>query len=1213
MRFGGADDGPTLLENSVLVTRGHPIIMTTEMVDSSNSFLSSVVPGVTVQIGGRSYVLRRTGFEVQSITAAAYGGATFRLTLTHGGMTSTTACLPDTATANTIDEAVSSMESVGGSGNVKVTRIGSGSHGDPYQWTLYWSLQGNINQIVVEECTPPSPGGVVYASTLVECGTVSHQRIEMMTESSYISGSYVSLNYGSESTPCLPWGASAELVKEELQKLPSLSLSSISSFTFNTMGLDAAPQPSVPLTGGTYVNGAVVRGQDIVINGCDDGGSSRAYQIVSIAEDGASVTFDEQVSCDSTETAASAYILMSDAIEVVRSGSGNGTTEIQQVTVTATSPVSDQADQGFFALRLKLQENSQTWWTTTCIEYGATADAVQAELDALDVSIAGHIGVTRLGDGSAKWGYGYKYFLYFEGKFAESSSPVLRDIPEVQVVKPDNCGDVGNVLEPALSLTASVTFGSTLVTTSETVSSLLRPGDRVSIDSSTRFYTVLRVEESNFELASAYGGLTRADALVNLVSGGLPLVVVDTIVNGQVSWTYDVYFVHPSISQADILSISTCIESSWDLIQGMHHLSDVNTLSVGGSSQLSTVALFSTLPYTGNGLEFGLFLLWEGTWQAVDVMEWEVTASTFSSALDGIVGANEASVSLDANRNGLEKSINIRFDGSNANGPISMGLAMSSSPGTDFMSVNTSSDASGAFEWNVDSLHGDDAFDAAVVEVKYNGLSEFQLSVTFWDFSVPSSTYDTRALDSNLLYNVDYAVYGLNSATATPLVHVSLVKDPGSFSSLSVGDTWRLFVSSAGLSASLLSNELYSAVLESSFPTTDTTAASELCIDNPYVGPSGIETMWLIPQMFTVRSPGTMIQSITVSNKDSSWDNEATGVPSYRLTLGSTMDVCVTWNAEDFEIEELFTLSGVTDVTVTRRLDPIEAPNGYYYILYFENGPSDIITVDGSYNCGSGTSVFNEVGSQEVVVSAVVSPGDSSGVPLTSTALGLGDIVDSHIQKRYLGGDGTIPLNVYKITGSQYSVTFESNIGGSIPTISSSAANLGGSGAQVLPFSSLTNGYLPTSHDIGPLYIGIPYGIRVAAETAMGIGSYSESSTTAASATIPSGTPGPVQSLSTDVVIHYNEIQTVQLLSAHVPEVQSVTTSAPHIVDVQLIHASSSVNPFGLFFPEIQRLTVSSISTIINGEFALSYTSFTPIGGTSGSLVLTTESTGCLS
>ncbi len=1183
----------------MLVTKGHPIITTTLQSD----LLSAIVPGETVQVGGKNYVLKRTGLEVQSITAAAADGATFRLTLTHSGVTSTTTdCLPVTATESEIEDALASMESVGGPGNIKVTRIGSGTHGDPYRWTLYWSLVGDINQIVVNECTPPPLDGVVYASTLVEGGMVSHQRIELTTENGHIDGSYASINYGPDSTSCLPWGASAEIVKDALQKLPSLSLESISSFTFDTTDLDAMPQTSIKLTDDIYVNGAVVRGQDIVINGCGDG-DSKVYTIVSVAEDGTSVTFDEHVSCESTGTAASAYIFMNDAIEVVRSGSGNGVTEIQQVTVTATSPMSPQPGQGFFALRWRLHENSQTWWTTNCIEYGATAEVVQAELDGLDVSIAGHIVVTQHGDGSAKWGYGYKYTLSFEGSFAESMSPVLGDIPEVQVVQPDSCGDVGVILE-TLPMTASVTYGSTSVTMSGTVSSLLRPGGRISIDSSIRFYTISRVEDEHVELESAYSGLTKADATINGVSGGLPLVDVDTIVNGHVAWAYDVYFVHPSISEANTLSLSTCDQSLWEHVHGMRHLSSVTTISTGGSSQLSTVTLTSTLPYAGNSLEIGLFLLWEGAWEAMDIMDWDITSTLFSSALDNIIGASEATVSLDTSPNGFEKSIYILFDGSGVNGQISMGLAMSSSPGTNFKSTNTSSDASGVFEWRVDSLKNDDVFDAAVVEVEYTGSDEFQLSVTFWDLATaPSSTYNSISLASNLLYNAYYAVYGLNTFTGVSLVHVSLVQEPESLSSsLSVGDTWRLFVSAAGLSTSL-PDGYYSSVLESSFPTA---AASELCIDAPYVSPSGLENMWLVPQMFTVRSPGTMVQSITVSNKDSSWDNAATGTPSYRLTYGSTVDVCVAWNAADFEIEEYFSLSGVTDVTVTRRLDSIVAPNGYYYTLYFENGPSDTVEVDGSYDCGSGTSVFNEVGSQEVVVSAVLSPGYSSGVTLTPTSLGLGDLEDSLIPKRYLGGYGTKPLSVYKNTGLQYVVTFQANVG-AIPVITSSDIGLGGSGAKVLPFTPLVNGYLPTLYDIGPLYTGVPYGVRVAAETKVGIGSYSEST----AVTIPSGPPGPVQSLSADVVLHHDEIQTVQLLSAYVAEVQSITTSTPHVVDVQFILASS-VSPFGLFFPEIQRLTVSSISNITDGEFALSYTTLTPVGGTSGSLVQTTETTGCL-
>jgi hypothetical protein len=136
-------------------------------------------------------------------------------------------------------------------------------------------------------------------------------------------------------------------------------------------------------------------------------------------------------------------------IIVTRTGSGNSLAEIQQIVLTSDVPVQEGASAGY---RLRWNHNEQDA-ITDCISYHATSDDVQAALDAMHCAsgacspscdgpdgicdnsvLAGHIRVTREGDGSSTWGYGYTLAFTFEGPIEGGNSRVLSNVPELEVV-----------------------------------------------------------------------------------------------------------------------------------------------------------------------------------------------------------------------------------------------------------------------------------------------------------------------------------------------------------------------------------------------------------------------------------------------------------------------------------------------------------------------------------------------------------------------------------------------------------------------------------------------------------------------------------------------------------------------------------------------------------------------------------------------------------
>ncbi|KAE9300891.1 hypothetical protein PR003_g22649, partial [Phytophthora rubi] len=117
---------------------------------------------------------------------------------------------------------------------------------------------------------------------------------------------------------------------------------------------------------------------------------------------------------------------------VTRSGNGTSQTEIQRIRMTANAEVT--GTNGLFQVQFTL--NGQTS-ATTCLPYGILAEDLEAALNGLsDVGVVNsidHINVTRAGDGQEAWGYGYEYFIHFQGPISGGFSLVLGGVPQLEV------------------------------------------------------------------------------------------------------------------------------------------------------------------------------------------------------------------------------------------------------------------------------------------------------------------------------------------------------------------------------------------------------------------------------------------------------------------------------------------------------------------------------------------------------------------------------------------------------------------------------------------------------------------------------------------------------------------------------------------------------------------------------------------------------------
>ncbi|CAM9684288.1 unnamed protein product, partial [Phaeothamnion confervicola] len=323
-----------------------------------------------------------------------------------------------------------------------------------------------------------------------------------------------------------------------------------------------------------------------------------------------------------------------------------------------------------------------------------------------------------------------------------------------------------------------------------------------------------------------------------------------------------------------------------------------------------------------------------------------------------------------------------------------------------------------------------------------------------------------------------------------------------------------------------------------------------------------------------------------------------------------------------WEVEAALLEIGVP-VTVTRRDDATVAPNGYIYNIYFGgdgSGTWDVADVADPGDTGGlnvtwdGCTAFNET-AEETVELAVVSQGSADGAIFTSASLPLADVTDAALPARFLGGDGTETLGIYRITGHLYTVSFDSNLG-DVAALAGDASALTGEAAAVTVYApDLRRGQLPERLAAGLLQTGVPYNLRVAAASSVGYGPWSE---TVAMAT-PAARPSRPAALSAGQALHRNEVQMVTLGATARDEVQVLRTAAPRVTDVQLVTTTAGETEvvsgtMGLYFPEVQTVTVSATAAISTGSYALVYTSYTAADSSGGdmSLVASNETTACM-
>lgn len=125
-------------------------------------------------------------------------------------------------------------------------------------------------------------------------------------------------------------------------------------------------------------------------------------------------------------------ILNAGDVLVARRGSGQSITEVQRLRMTSNSEVTS-GNTGLFQLMFTIGGNTAV---TGCLAYGISADDLQTAINQMSnlVSVVNHVNVTRDGDGTSAWGYGYEYLINFEGPASGGYSIVLGNVNQMKII-----------------------------------------------------------------------------------------------------------------------------------------------------------------------------------------------------------------------------------------------------------------------------------------------------------------------------------------------------------------------------------------------------------------------------------------------------------------------------------------------------------------------------------------------------------------------------------------------------------------------------------------------------------------------------------------------------------------------------------------------------------------------------------------------------------
>ena len=941
------------------------------------------------------------------------------------------------------------------------------------------------------------------------------------------------------------------------------------------------------------------------------------------------------------------FLVESDSVQVARRGTGNSTSHQILVTATADNFI-PQSSGGYF--RIKMSFNGRESITSKCVPFSATAAVFQSSINTLGFDFNGdgavtpadndHVTVTRAGDGSVTSGYGYAYTLLFSGPVSTyASSNVLgNSAPVVEVMDEGHyggCSDVNStVVDSPVNINYGSSVGRTTWYTSLSTLSLIQPGDRVRMSVSATPYQLYRVVSSTAHSITVDAPLTAfssfADPAMNMsvsvVRGSMPDYNVRTLVVGEDSYAYDVYFTGPHMTNVMQLVRSVCASSGYSQHGGMLHSVAVSTVQQGGSQEVQSLTFTSSSAIYNT--PFGGY--WKIVLKGVNILGmnnghegyvWGVSPAVLQSDIAEIIGESSVSVTVEGygstqespqyvysvlfNDQILLPSYNNLGYGAYPVFDILIDQQISSpyytSYNTSFLQPQyTLDDLSvyGKFNGSIDSTYT--VVISAAVNTRISCYNQFK-----WCESIGGSTCTLFGANQNITAGQNYSL--------SNGVSISFLHGCGHY----LSDSW---VFSGVRCTNVLPKG--SGIKGSIVRAGD--SGGQIVVNPGYSGTdTGINLVYKKSPVFSVQNQNVQTYSI-VSKYPGTTGNNFSLALNLRYenasAVGGTTS-CLSWNSEEAAIESALSASSfglcvstyASCVSVTRYSDDVSNPNGFNFNIYIESSIDDNYLSPSLLQLSEGTCsgyIPSLLSISKVDPGSMHTAFSRDIIPLASPSIPYGKGIDTPMA--YYKGVSATRLPLYKVDGNYWSVKFNSNLGNLNPLI---AAPTKYGIASLSVRDDVVQGVNPNSEVLTGLLTGVQYSVLMQSYTrgpSKGYSAYSTSTSTSTS--VPSGLPPAVRNFQATDTLRVMEVQEVAVYGTRLPEIQSITTSAEPYAGVQSFVLTadpqlSIAGNFTLRFPEVQSIVMTArYARDVVGSFQIVYSYY----DFSVQLGVLTESTDCL-
>jgi hypothetical protein len=1152
----------------VQVNSGSPLFKTTEDL----AMTPHILPNQSIEVADTTYQITKTGVEVQQVVVmcdiSSCNASTLSLSFLHDMVEESTSCLPFTMSASDLKDALEGFSTID-SGDIIVTKESIDEYVSVFKIYFHGSsVFGNVDLIAtsssVHSTCVGSDNMTILSHTIVQGGYTEVQTMHQALDSG-------SLRTATDDDTCIAWQSSA-------QTLESL-FNSLSAYTDEALPFDGVANDTLIETAIDYPSLFVKVGDTLRFTDSEGGSATAAVTLISQSY----VTVDATVRLNGT---LSVSIVHEDAVRVRKSGFNNPKQHILSLRVTSDAIIEDDtASSTHYRLRMTDQEDG-TQADSSCLPYHATEDDMLASLNELAMSLDlnrdglqnddGHFLVSRLGDGSYAWGFGYQFTITYTGdQFDGGRTAVLGGkVPVLSIV------------DEGLNGCTDVTGGDSIITI-ETIQ------EGVSSHVYDVYFVGGHLENVDMNTLSLCDTYSREEGMVH-----------------SVEW------------------FTTQEGGSFD-VQELR-LASVSPMAERDSDGSFTYDLIDT----DNSTNAGYFKLLLGS----DIIspsdnetrcfDWseELTASIVDSRLEEAIASylslNGTSDQVQVTRTGLMAyeddygySYRITFDGDYVRGSVaSLQVLLDGDSITTFSDV-TSSVAIDEYDditfyGSIDSTDIVNMTFTVVIDSNRSTYDSVNYTVVKMNYSSTTDAY-SRSIETGTV-----SVTEANSAVATiDGISFSFNSTSGHYE----GDTWYVEIENTVIQCQTLPSNA-TVTIETAASSKE--AVYELASSQKYVGDylDATTKAYLVPGLYSILEHQVQVQQLVISDtsSDGVWNEGHPFYQIYSADANSTTE-CLAWNASDADVEDALNSiiscdsSDIACILVVRYEDAVNAPNGFIYNIYFEgDGLYDASLLEVLTTTSNCSSTFDASGKEFVNVSVLTTGDDRTR--FTSTILPLGSYEDSTDKDRWYGSnDEGYP--VYRVNGIGWDVNFETNLG-NLRAIEASSTALLSSGSSIQIIDDITQGVHPTYVELNNLLTGIAYDVSVQSHTSKGFSSLDGNSASSYAA-IPATVPPSMDDITTAIALHVDEVQEVIIATKHIAEVQTIQTTAQPINEIQEIttyadEGTTITGNFSLKFPEIQMVKSYSSSPITSGGFRLHAFGYDAASFDGGYLNTTDAFTSCL-